>query len=252
VSQPDTSIFAPISERLISSVCVRLAEDKQVRRTLPLDGRLHIDRQLPFLVIYRQPRQRPGDGTRRLVLGEASYMIASADKRLRSSLTALTTAIVKTLSEQFNAFLIIEIWTTSEKRSVDGTEPLLPKPDFRILTSRVRPPTATVEALAKSLQRIRILKQAATVDVINNRKRSPAGLPMLVSPQVARQLISHIHQGNRVKCSSCDVILEVAGTNPLELDVASPACHKFSHRDASDGKLRPVTEKAGRTRKQST
>jgi hypothetical protein len=106
VSQPDTSIFAPISERLISSVCVRLAEGKQVRRTLPLDGRLHIDRQLPFLVIYRQPRQRPGDGTRRLVLGEASYMIASADKRLRSSLTALTTAIVKTLSEQFNIWII--------------------------------------------------------------------------------------------------------------------------------------------------
>ena len=69
--------------------------------------------------------------------------------------------------------------------------------------------------------------------------------------ETSLRINSHIHQGNRVKCSSCDVILEVAGTNPLELDVASPASHKFSHRDASDGELRPVTEKAGRTRKQS-
>jgi hypothetical protein len=188
MSQLGSSTFEPISERFINTVCARLAQGKQVRRKLPLDGRLHVDRQLPFLVIYRQPGQRSDEGTRRLVLGEASYLIASADKRLKPSLAALTAAIVKTLSEKFGAFLIIEIWATFEKRSDEGTEPFLPKPGFRILTSKVRPPTATLEALAKSLERIRILKQGAKVEVVYNRKRSPAGLPMLLAPQVARRL----------------------------------------------------------------
>jgi len=224
VSQPNSSVFEPISETLIRTVCARLAQGKQVRRRLPLDGRLHIDRQLPFLVIYRQPRQGSDDGTRRLVLGEASYMIASGDKRLRPSLAALTTAIVKTLSEQFDAFLLVEIWPSSEKGPDDGTEPLLPKPGFRILTSNVRPPTATVEALSKSLERIRILKQTATVEVVYSRKRSPAGLPMLLSPKIARQL----------NCSVLGLEIEPVYHNPLTGEIF-PVVLRTLHRGLAGG-----------------
>ena len=38
-----------INRRFIKTVCERLVENKQVRRTLPDGGRLHFDRQLPFL-----------------------------------------------------------------------------------------------------------------------------------------------------------------------------------------------------------
>ncbi len=54
-----------ISDRFIQTVCTRLAENKQVRRTLPLGGRLHIDRQLPFLCIYRRPPGRVDTETAR-------------------------------------------------------------------------------------------------------------------------------------------------------------------------------------------
>jgi uncharacterized protein (TIGR02421 family) len=155
---------------------------------LPLDGRLHIDRQLPFLVIYRQPLKREDEGTRRLVIGEASYLIASGDKQLKPSLSALIHNVVTTLVEKFNTFLIIEIWAAPENRPKPGTEPPLPKPAFRIITSKTRLPTTTVETLDKSLKRIRVLKQAATVEVDYSKKRSPAGLPMLISAKEARQL----------------------------------------------------------------
>ncbi len=44
-----------ISQQLIEAVCQRLANNERVRRTIPGKGRLHIDRQVPFLCVYRQP-----------------------------------------------------------------------------------------------------------------------------------------------------------------------------------------------------
>ena len=98
-----------IPDSLINEIQERLLQGKQVRRALPLDGRLHIDRTLPFLVVYRRPHNYSDKGTDRLVKGEASYLIISDDPRLKSSLSKLIRAIVRTLSQECKAFLIIEI-----------------------------------------------------------------------------------------------------------------------------------------------
>jgi uncharacterized protein (TIGR02421 family) len=89
---------------------------------------------------------------------------------------------------KFGAFLIIELWASNTPPQKNGEISLLPQPAFRIITSRNRPPTKTVEALAKSLRRIKLLKQSASVEVVYDRKRSPSGLPMLLSSKQARQL----------------------------------------------------------------
>ena len=87
-----------ISATLIETICERLAQNKQVRRTLPRKGRLHIDRQLPFLCVYRQPADREDAGTHRLVKGEASYLVAPGDEQFHESTSALVREVVKTLS----------------------------------------------------------------------------------------------------------------------------------------------------------
>ena len=46
-----------IPPSLIEVIRKRLAGNKSVRRALPANGRLHIDRQLPFLCVYRQPHE---------------------------------------------------------------------------------------------------------------------------------------------------------------------------------------------------
>ena len=61
----------------------------------------------------------------------------------------------------------------------------------------------------------------------------------------------HTHQGNRLRCSSCDTTLEVVSTTPLELDVALTARLEYLHRDTFDEVLRHPTKKAGRTWRQS-
>jgi len=100
-----------ISSEFITEVCDRLTQNKQVRRSLPLSGRLHIDRSLPFLCVYRRPIKRSDQGTNRFVEGEASYLIASSRPKLNKNLSDLVTGIVSALSPIYGAFLLIEIWS---------------------------------------------------------------------------------------------------------------------------------------------
>ena len=67
----------------------RLARNERVRRSLPDKGRLHIDRQLPFLCVYRQPPNHVDAGTERLVQGEASYLIAPGGSKFRHGISKL-------------------------------------------------------------------------------------------------------------------------------------------------------------------
>ncbi len=177
-----------ISDELIQEIKDRLSEGKQVRRTLPLEGRLHIDRTLPFLVVYRQPREQLDQGTDQLVKGEASYLIASGRPQLKPSLSELIRTIVNTLSREYGAFLIVEIWSGGKDHPESEITKIVPKPGFRIITSASRPPTKAVEVLEKSLKNIKILKQKATVTVVYSKDRSPVSLTPLISKTEARKL----------------------------------------------------------------
>ncbi len=177
-----------ITDELISEVDERLSQGKQVRRVLPLDGRLHIDRTLPFLIVYRKPHNYSDKGTDRLVKGEASYLIVSDDARLKPSLTKLLRVIVKKLSNECKAFLIIEISSRLKNNNSNKTNGNIVKPSFTIYTSRTRPPTRTVETLERSIKRIRVLKRAAAVEVHYNGMVEKSGKAVLLSNQEAKNL----------------------------------------------------------------
>lgn len=183
----DAPHLEAISDDFIETVCTRLTQGKQVRETLPLEGRLHIDRPLPFLCVYRRPTRHPDAGTERLVTGEASYLVISGERQLQAGLSTLIRRLTETLADKFGAFLIIELWAARGSGNNDNNHPV-PRPGFSILTSAARPPTATLEALAKALKRIRVLKQSATVDVTYSRRRSPTGLSPLILSTETREL----------------------------------------------------------------
>lgn len=188
VESASTKISAP----LIEQVCRRLAEGKSVRRALPHGGRLHIDRPLPFMCLVRQ---RPGysdESVAKLITGEAAYLIAPADPQYKSGLTQLIQQIAVQMSEKFGAFLLVEVWVAPGLMIGPSGESLPPRPAFKIITSKVRPPTAAVESLAKSLKRIKLLKQPAEVDIVYHKKRAPAGLTMLLSSKMAQKTHSHV------------------------------------------------------------
>src|SRR5690606_41788982 len=99
-----------IADSLIETIGQRLQHEKRVRRTLP-GGRLHIDRPVPFLTAYRSPTDREDPGTKRLVVGEGSYLAVSGASETLPSLQRLVLGVSDVLVEKFGAVLIVELWS---------------------------------------------------------------------------------------------------------------------------------------------
>ncbi|MFC1652453.1 flavohemoglobin expression-modulating QEGLA motif protein [Planctomycetota bacterium] len=174
-----------IPPNLVAKIVERLSEGKRVRRSLPQDGRVHIDRTLPFMVVYRHPPEVTDPGTQRLVWGEASYLVASGAKSFYPGLTELISLVVATLANECESFLLIEVWAASEPidtpEAVGGVVP----PSFRIVAPKADPPTRTVEALERALKRIKIQKRPAAVTVDYVKSTGPPGIKPLLSTREA-------------------------------------------------------------------
>lgn len=170
---------------LFSYIKSRLDESKRVRRLLAPWGKVSIDRQLPFVAIYRKPEGVTSFGDERLVMGEASYITASGARKHHTGLTKLVNDVIGYLSEKFGAFLLIEVWVSH----VQVTEDMPQKaPHFRIHLPTERIARETVNRLERVLKRIRLHKQDAIVEVIPNSRVSPKGMLSLLSKKKAKQL----------------------------------------------------------------
>jgi uncharacterized protein (TIGR02421 family) len=176
-------IDTEITQEFIQDVCDRLSENIRVRRNLPDKGRLHIDRELPFLCIYRRPLKAPDQGTDRLIKGEASYMLASAAPRYKTGISSLTEAIVRTLSDKLGGFLIIEIWSKDSPIRIIDPELGRTAPSFRIMVPPNRIPSETIESLKKALTRITVSKNKAMTSTVYQNRTWPDRLTRLISSE---------------------------------------------------------------------
>lgn len=182
----------------IDEILSRLATGKRVRRELPDGGRVHIDRPLPFLCLYRQPVGVDDDGTEKLVEGEASFITTSATKKASANLTKLLTRIAEAMTQQFGEFLLIEIWSAPDREVAvaadkDDIEPTELRPDFVLTARAANLPQQTLESLRKNLQRTSILKQLATVTTdAPSAPAHPPNLPYLLKARDPRYSCSTI------------------------------------------------------------
>lgn len=182
----------PISHALIDDVCARLADKRRIRQPLPGGGFLNIDRLLPFLCVYRRNPARRDPGTGMFVTAEASYLLAPGNAPVRGGLRNLVKRIARTAATQLGSFLILEVWAGDDRevpREFDRVtkEPLLPGPGFRIVTRRPHRPEGTVATLEFALQRIKLHRQAAKVEINLNASNHPDGMsPWLSSAEEER------------------------------------------------------------------
>jgi len=174
-------------DQLVETICSRLSQGKRVRRNLP-GGRIHIDRPLPFLCVYRQCPEQEDEGARRLIMGEASYLIVTGDPKFHKNLEKLLNKVIKTLSAQFGAFLMLEIWPALESslKTIKGS---LQKPTFRVLTEdpEYSPYTPLLSNFEKFLKKIRILKVGAEVEMCYATSLAPRGFPPLIKKDTAKE-----------------------------------------------------------------
>lgn len=186
----ELAAFSPLSiQDFIADVRSRLAEGKRVRHALP-GGRLRIDRQLPFLLVYRRPAKETVRGTESLITGEAAYLVVSGEPKLLKDVRRLTGGIAEALSREFGAFLIVEIWPV--KRSVPPTTEesshYPPPACFRVVTLRKEYPSKTVEALRTALRQIRVNRQQAEVAIERRPTIAPPGLKPLMNEREAAEM----------------------------------------------------------------
>ena len=165
------------------SVCARLSENQRVRRNLPENGRLHIDRQLPFLCIYRQPTKNEDWGTSRLAITSASYLVTSAKRSIKQGINSLLEKIVQAMMEVFGAYLVLEIWSGPPFR-VESLDQL---PKFRVFQPRMAKEASTFEVLRKALETLKIPGTQKQFDVLleTSAKIAPPGMaPILTKEQL--------------------------------------------------------------------
>lgn len=175
---------------LITTIAQRVTQGLQVRRNLSTDGRIHIDRQLPFLVVYRPPQTGADEALRSLVASQASYVIAPSDPAAGSFVHDLVERIAAIQSQPFGGFLLIEIWATKDSAGVTTVADDI-RPDFEMLIPGALQETPTVNSLVVGLGRMTILGQQANVLVRTSTAIAPSEQRPLVTPAVAKATNTH-------------------------------------------------------------
>lgn len=157
----------------------RFDRNLPIRRTLPDGGRLHIDRQLPFLVVYRPPLSTDDAGTSRFVKGEASHLIAPRRQKHRQQTAVLISTIADSMVEVFGGALIVEVWAGPDNGADTMPDGAPAPPGFRVITPRRDADSPSVVRLLDGLRRVRVAGLKADVELAAGGRLSPPGLPRL-------------------------------------------------------------------------
>ncbi len=169
-----------IDAEFIADVTGRLASGKPVRRRLPESGRLHIDRRLPFLCVYRIPPDAPPSDAPRLAMGEAAYLIASGERQLHAPVARLVRAIADVMIDEFGAFLLLELWTGERTPGARGSAARgVRRPTFRIQSGTLASSDPTVRSLHRALAAIPLRPPPLDVEVVGDRDAGAPGFPSL-------------------------------------------------------------------------
>ena len=174
-----------ISAKLVDVVRKRILANQQIRRNLPEWGRVAIDRQLPFLCVYRRPTRVADPGTDRLATSEPSYVICSAKKSLHDGLRALVGTVAEQMVERFGAFVVLEIWAGPplEISGTVTTSDLTPR--FQVRTPKGSSGDSMADVFEDALSRIKVGRRRARVVTEVSTRRWPKGMQPILDPQIA-------------------------------------------------------------------
>ncbi|MDH3498839.1 MAG: DUF1704 domain-containing protein [Acidimicrobiia bacterium] len=170
-----------LDDRLAEFIIERLEADKPIRTLLPPDGRVNIDRQLPFLFVYRPPPGGLDPVMTSIMAGGASYLVTPSPTRTRAWSGRLIKQIAETLSNAFGRFLIIELWPGEDAPVNERNQALIAEPSFKLLFAKGEEGTVTAGKLSATLGRILVLKKRATIETAAGQRPSPPGLPRVLT-----------------------------------------------------------------------
>ncbi|HET6498270.1 MAG TPA: tyrosine/phenylalanine carboxypeptidase domain-containing protein [Coriobacteriia bacterium] len=166
-----------IEGALLDTVLSRVDAGLPVRRAMPVWGRLHIDRPLPFLMVYRRPVDRPDAGTERCVTGTASYLQVTGAPEQRTEVARLIESVSARMSAVFGAFLVVEVWAVPF--GPHGVSEACP--GFRVIAPADGTLDPTAAELARALGEQRVMRRAPHVETVSSGRVAAAGMRPLLS-----------------------------------------------------------------------
>ncbi|CAN5694582.1 flavohemoglobin expression-modulating QEGLA motif protein [soil metagenome] len=174
----------PDCEDLCREIVAALEEGKGIRKRMGEVGRINIDRPLPFICIYRQPRETDDNGTRYLVIGEASFLIFAESESSPQDRKDLFRSLAKALADKFGAFLVIEVWAGKDNKWNGGVS-TASRTHFRIFSNDEGEFPSTVEELGRALRELPIRPE---VETVSQPGFAPPGFEPLLGPRSAQEL----------------------------------------------------------------
>lgn len=180
------------SDDIIENICETLASNNNVRLKLPDGGRVHVDRQLPFLCLYRYPLSGQDTGTERLLLGEAAYILASAKAEHHSQLASIVHEILAIQKSVFGACLLLELWAGDEVMEQQD------QPAFHIIAPNTAVPSNLLEDMESALLGITVNEIPAQTTLSYQESISAPGCGEIISKKALGQL-NCLHLGLQVK-----------------------------------------------------
>lgn len=157
---------ASITQKILS----RIKNRRKINEKLIPNGKLKIEKPLPFLLIYRTtPEENPLQV--RFLLGEVSYLIVPSATYQEQNTALLIEAMAKEFSGIFGAYLILEVWVGKSGSST-----------FKIKTAKNKAP-ATINTLQSSLAELKSVFPNVEVAVEYTHDRHPEGMAPILSQQ---------------------------------------------------------------------
>jgi uncharacterized protein (TIGR02421 family) len=179
-------------ERVAEAARERIAADRALRRLLPDDGRLFLDRALPFLAVYRRPPGGDDGGTDDLVTALAAHAHLPAAEHHLEGTRGLIRAVVEAGTAKLGGFLLLELWAGTPPDDLAG--PVAPAARIHVRAGACE----TAEALRAALIELRLtadnggeLGAPTALEapvVVEDADLAPPGLPPLDPPDACVHL----------------------------------------------------------------
>jgi len=167
---------------LTRNIIDAVAANKPVREKFGSVGRVHIDRQLPFVVVYRRPCGEKKIGTDRLLLGTPSYLIIGDDTKALSDTHRLLVGLVRHLQEAFGRVCLLELWESAAENSMRAA------PAFEIVAPLHNTPTKFLEEFENALLHIEVEELPTSIQVRYQDRIAPPNMEPLISSDEADSL----------------------------------------------------------------
>ena len=155
----------------VQTVLTKLDDGKQVRKRFDGIGKLYIDRSLPFLCIFRKSSYHFDSSVYKLITAESSYFLITGDSLNKKDLKFILKSLIMNSTGKFGAFLILEVFESSGIIAPDSEfAGGVSNPVFRIHTYEKDGIEDTIKSLSDNLNKIKILRKSAKVDVVEHPK----------------------------------------------------------------------------------